>query len=162
MTLIALPAWWLLSRDDGSSGPDTARASTETTVVRIETPAPQTESNLPRTADIDQRDPIFMDGPTADPNAGVAEVAVPAAPAIAPIEMAASYSSEISGANKCLVVGISTGRTITVTNLDNGRTVTCESFFAPATQRDDILLHTDTFSRLADLTEAPIPVEIRQ
>jgi hypothetical protein len=52
--------------------------------------------------------------------------------------------------------------TVSVTNLDNGRSITCVTSIAPFSQIADIVLHTDTFSLLADLTEAPITVELTQ
>jgi hypothetical protein len=54
------------------------------------------------------------------------------------------------------------GLSVTVTNLDNGRSITCVTSIAPFNQTADLVMHTEAFSLLADLTEAPITVELVQ
>jgi len=50
---------------------------------------------------------------------------------------------------------------ITVTNLNNGRQVKCNNVSIEALRDGSvILIHTDVFLDLADLVDAPIPVEI--
>ena len=60
----------------------------------------------------------------------------------------------------CLVREVDPGLTVTVKNLDNGRSVTCVTARSSSEQVADVILHTDSFTRLADPTEAPIAVEL--
>jgi hypothetical protein len=46
--------------------------------------------------------------------------------------------------------------------LNNGHSVTCIATRVYSTDDTGLIMHTDTFSRIADLTDAPIPVEISQ
>ena len=50
--------------------------------------------------------------------------------------------------------------TITVTNLDNSRSVQCVSSIGGAQPETTIVLATATFAQIADLTDAPVPVQI--
>jgi hypothetical protein len=184
VTLIAVPAFFLYNRSaesdttgtTGTTGTsaDATQTQPSTNVINPLPDAAPTDdaaavtaaptsarSQLPPTEPPDD-DPIFLDGVEAADDGDVAHVAVPAQPAIAPIEVDATYLSTVSGARSCLTRAVESGRTITVTNLDNGRTITCVTILAPATQRDDLVMHTRSFEQLADLTDAPITVEIRQ
>lgn len=180
-TLLAIPAFFIYSnRADGDDEPESVSTVAEAVVddsgIQVINPptdataadaAPATaaptsnESQLPPLEAPDD-DPIFMNGPTANDEDDIAEVAVPAQPEIAPITIEATYLSTVPGTRSCLVRGIESGRTIRVTNLDNGRSITCVTIIAPATQRDRLVMHTESFEQLADVTEAPITVEIRQ
>ena len=51
-------------------------------------------------------------------------------------------------------------RTITVTNLNNGHSVTCTATRVYIRRHTGLIVCTDTFAQIADLTDAPIPVEI--
>ena len=133
--------------------PDVTTANTEVTT--------SDESQLPPLEAPDD-DPIFMNGPVAIEEDTTADVAIPGQPAIPPMTLNATYLSTIAGVRSCLVAGIESGRTISVTNLDNGRSITCVTITAPATQGDELVMHTESFEQLADLTEAPIAVEVRQ
>jgi hypothetical protein len=53
------------------------------------------------------------------------------------------------------------GKTLTVTNTDNGQTTTClNSISTPLPAGVDIVLHTDVFALISDLADAPVPVQI--
>ncbi len=177
VTLIALPAFFLYQRsnaDDADTGTVAATvAPGDENVINPAPPAINEEAPVATAAPTSNRsqlppseapddDPIFMDGPTANDEDNTADVAIPAQPVIAPLRLAATYLSTVPGTRSCLTHDLESGRTVTVVNLDNGRSVTCVTLLAPATQRDDIVLHTSSFEQLADLTEAPIPVEVRQ
>ena len=54
------------------------------------------------------------------------------------------------------------GSEVTVVNLDNNRSVRCITALAGAGDIDQLVLHTSAFSEIADVTDAPIPVEIRR
>ena len=87
-------------------------------------------------------------------------VGVPAAPMVATITTKANYRSTISPADTCLVAGVDTGTRITVTNLDNGHSVDCIANRVYTDGSDGLVLHTNLFAQIADLTDAPIPVDI--
>ena len=52
------------------------------------------------------------------------------------------------------------GASITVTNLDNSRSVQCINNVGGAQPDDEIVLHADAFSQIGDLTDAPVPVAL--
>ncbi len=150
LTIIALPAVYFFTKAE-----DASTAVDDTAVVAEDGP------NRPPLEVSDQL-PSFLDSPTVELDPGIAEVAVPARPDTEPIRLSASYRSTVPGGRTCIVKGIAGGLTVTVKNLDNGRTITCVTQRAPVEQSDELLLFTDTFARLADLTEAPITVELTQ
>jgi hypothetical protein len=60
------------------------------------------------------------------------------------------------------VPGVNGGTDVTIVNLANNRSVSCTSVIAPGTPGDQVVIHTDAFGAIADLTDAPISVEIRR
>lgn len=91
---------------------------------------------------------------------GISEIAIPNVDRLETIITSATFG-RLSGTNVCLTQNITTGQEITVTNLDNNRSITCRSQLAPPTQVNGLMLQTTQFETLADLTDAPIPVQIR-
>lgn len=159
LTLLALPAIFFFTRAD-----DTSTDSAVTVQIDVDGNPIAIENNSPSRPPlvVTDAEPTFLDGPIADPDREVAEIAVPQRPAIEPIRLSASFRSTVAGIRSCLVRELRSGLSVTITNLDNGRSITCVTSIAPFSQNDDIVLHTDTFSLLADLTEAPISVEVTQ
>lgn len=163
LTIIALPAIFFVTRaDDPASDALIDPATGE--VIIVDDDALAASDNGPSRPPLVASDaePAFLEGPAADPNSNVAEVAIPARPQTAPVRLDASYRSAVAGQRSCLVKDLPSGLTVTVTNRDNGRSITCVTTIAPFSQTAAIVLHTDTFSLLADLTEAPITVELTQ
>ncbi len=163
LTIIAVPAIFFLTRADDANG-DAVVDPTTGEVIAVDGDTMAASDNGPSRPPLvaSDADPTFLDGPSLDSSPGVAEIAVPARPETAPVRLEASYRSTVAGERTCLVSSLPSGLTVTVTNLDNGRSTTCVTSIAPFTQNADIVLHTDTFSLLADLTEAPITVELTQ
>lgn len=170
LTLLAIPAFLLYGRlangDDDTSAAPAAEGDVinplpdQSNTVVVDTEVAN-QSQLPPIEPPDD-DPIFMNGPVPLEEDEIAEVAIPAQPAIAPVLLDATYRSTVPGIRSCLVRTIESGRTVTVTNLDNGRSITCVTVLAPPNQRDDLVMHTESFQQLADLTEAPIAVEVQR
>lgn len=162
LTLIALPLIFLVTRTDDTESLAVVDPATGEIVPADD--AMIAIDNGPSRPPLVATDaePTFLDGPAADPNSGVAEIAVPARPETAPLRLEASYRSTVAGQRTCLVKNLDSGLTVEVTNVDNGRSVTCVTSFAPFSQSADIVLHTDAFSLLADITDAPITVELAQ
>ena len=155
VTLLALPALWWINQDDDSAAPNVAPVGVE---VGDDTDAATTGEPATE-ADGDGTEPVFLDGPFSA-NPGAAEIAVPAAPDREPIVGTASYSSVISGGT-CLTNHTEPWNEVTVVNLDNNRSIKFLVAPAPEAQTTDIVIHTRRYNALADLTDAPIPVEIR-
>ena len=161
LTVITVPAIYLAVRGDAPTDSLPSDVAGVEAAATGDLGASTNGPNRPPIS-VSDEDPVFLSGPVADANPGVNEVAIPARPDQPPLEMSASYRSSINGLRTCLVQGFPSGRTVTVTNLDNGRSLTCVTAVAPGTQVADVVLHTRTFSLLADLTEAPITVDVMQ
>ncbi len=169
VSLLALPALWWANRDDPSTRPNTGSVGVDVggtvngeptepdTVVTVESTIGK--SNLPSEPTVLDQPPIFLDGP-ASAAGGVSEIAIPNPDALETIITRATYGT-VAGPETCLARNITSGQLITVINLDNSRSITCRVSLAPATQLDDLVVHVDQFKTLADLTDAPIPVQIR-
>ncbi len=177
MTLLALPALWWANKQSDTGAPNVATVgievadadvspvaldpavtdpvTTPTVVATTVAPAPVTP---PPT--IDNAPPVFLDGPSTAGAVGPPVVGTTPAPAVATITSRATYRSTVSPADTCLVSDIATGTRITVMNLDNGHSVECVATRVYASAAEGIVLSTDTFAKIADLTDAPIPVEI--
>lgn len=171
ITVLALPALWWVNRDDGAAGPKVATAGVEVAAAAETTPVPVTaeiivpttvgRSNLPPADTASSSAPVFLDGPQGNVG-GASEIAVPARPATEILLADATYRSTIAGTRTCFAIGIPSGTEITVINVENKHATTCVVTFAPATQRDALVMQTEQFLELADLSDAPIPVEIHQ
>lgn len=168
VTVVALPALWLANRDD-SAAPNVATVGVEVGAADPTDEPATTAAGAPAAtaapnpapappAPAGDSEPVFLDGPAADPPS-VAQVAVPA-PSGESITMSATYNSTLPR-TVCLTPGITSGLQATVVNLDNNRSVTCETVLANADQGDALVVHTDVFRELADLTDAPIAVDVR-
>ena len=181
LTLLALPALWWANQHADSGAPNvatvgidvgdgaTAPEATDTAQVVPAAPGPAPATTQPpitiaptTTSSDGPSAPIFLDGPSAASSGGAAAIAVPAAPTVERINTSASYRGSISPSDTCLTPDIETGTLVTVVNLNNGHSVTCVATRSYSTDDTGLIMHTDTFSQIADLTDAPIPVEISQ
>lgn len=169
LSLIALPALWWVNRDDPTNGPNTASVGVDvggsingepaTSDQPVTADSTIGKSNLPSEPTVLDTPPIFLEGPASNIG-GRGKIAVPNTDALATIITSATYG-EFSGTDACLARDVTTGQVITVVNLDNYRTITCRATLAPATQEAGVVLQTAQFNTIADLTDAPIPVQIR-
>jgi len=162
LTILALPALWWANQSEGASAPNIATVGVEvgTEGEPANTSARDT-AQLALTEQLENTEPVFFDGPASN-GGGAAEIAVPAAPRQELITTSATYSSALANTTLCLVPGVGHDIQITVVNLDNNRSTSCVTVLAPAGSNTDLILHTSVFSEIADLTDAPIPVEIRR
>ena len=162
LSLLALPALWWANTSESSSAPNLAVTGIG---VDVDVDVDAAESANSAAADtpvgsIGEAAPVFLDGPSSAAGAGQSEVAVPAKPLIDDITAKATFRSSVSS-QSCIVPGLTSGSRITVVNLDNNRSVTCTTVIAPG-NAGDVVLHTSAFASIADLTDAPISVEIRR
>jgi hypothetical protein len=155
MTLIAMPALWWANQ---SSAPNVATVGIAVVDKSATTPTATTAD----TGDVGGGAPVFLDGPSGQVGAGLSEIAVPAPPAIASITTTATFRSTRGSPSACMIPGIASGQQVIVVNLDNNRTFTCTAILAPSPAPDQLVIASQLFAELADLTDAPIPVEIRQ
>jgi hypothetical protein len=155
ITLLALPALWWANESSRGGAPGIATVGVEL--------GTDDETTSDTVEDVDDAiAPVFLDGASGDVGAGLPEIAVPAKPSIDHIRADATFRSTIPFRSACLVPGVSNGETVTVVNLDTNRAVRCTTVITTGAAGDQIVLHTELFSQIADLTEAPIPVEIRR
>lgn len=156
ITVIALPSLWLTSRNDEAGAPNVATAG-----VAI---SPDEESHNGGTPGV--LDPMgspgaaYLDGAPAATSPGTIQIAIPIEPPGTSVSGTASYRSSLLSDAVCQVKDAPFGARVTVTNLDNSRSVRCTASVSPAGLLDSVVMHTDAFLVIADLADAPVPVEI--
>ena len=166
ITVIAVPAAFLLNRSSGNAEP--ASTGTAETVVGTVPPAggsvaagsPVTESSPDDTDALGTAQAGYLSGTTVPGDVSAAQIAVPRLPES--VRGLATFSSEIDSTLQCHAnaTEVPFNATITVTNLDNSRSVQCVSSIGGAPPETTIVLATATFAQIADLTDAPVPVQI--
>ena len=162
LTLLALPALWWANTSENSSAPNLAVAGIDADVdVGAASSTSRQSVAATGNADIDEAPPVFLDGPTSAAGAGQSEIAVPAPPLIDEITAKATFRSDVTKGT-CIVPGLTSGTQVTVVNLDNNRSTTCTTVLSPGNSAGDLVMHTSAFATIADLTDAPISVEIRR
>lgn len=146
VTLIAVVAAMASGGNDDTSGETTATVLPNTT---IDDTAPA--------------NPAFLPATESSSAPQIITVNVPAPPTGTVITGNASYIRwpQTMGLKPCATPHALIGAVITVTNLNNGRQIKCNNVSIEALRDGSvILIHTDVFLELADLVDAPIPVEI--
>jgi hypothetical protein len=158
LTLVALPAlWWANTSENSSTSPNLAVAGIDPVVESPTTAPAQTATD----DGLDDVAPVFLEGPTSAAGAGQAEIAIPAKPLIDSVIAMATFRSNLADGT-CIVAGMTSGSRVTVVNLSNNRSVNCTTMLAPGNLPGDLVMNTDAFASIADLTDAPISVEIRR
>jgi hypothetical protein len=151
VTLIAVPLLWIASAGSNSG--------TENTV---ETRAPTSTIELGISVEIDADAPVNLDGPSVESPSGTGQIAYPAhndgkLRRGIPSNTRIPVSARSGSATNLIPLGV----VITVRNFNNGRKVECTNLnigYVPP--NIDIVLHTDLFEDMAELKEAPLPVEL--
>ena len=72
----------------------------------------------------------------------------------------ATYRRTISSPEVCVASPVPFGRRAQITNLNNGRAITCRAIVSPVGSVTEVVLHTDAFIQISDLVNAPVPVQI--
>ncbi len=183
VTLIALPTLWLASRDearDGTGAPSVAAvgAADAVNAATSEDAAPATATTTPASGSggpgaqaepldgafggdgFNDTHPVFLDGPVKPPSPVVLNVAVPTTDPSTAVTGLASYVR--SGTpTRCDSPHAPLNATIRVTNVNNGRTVTCQNTFTFGLANGlVIVLDESAFLQIGDLVDAPVPVRI--
>jgi hypothetical protein len=157
ITVIALPSLWLTSRNDEAGAPNVATAG-----VPISPESGSPTSGASGVADaMGSPGAAYLDGPPAATSRGVINIAIPSERPGTRVSGTASYRSTMFSEGVCQVKDAPFGARVTVTNLDNSRSVMCTASVSPAGMLDSVVMHTDAFLAIADLADAPVPVEIR-
>jgi hypothetical protein len=163
ITVIAVPAAFLLNRNnadpDGSDVPGVTLVGTQP----FDGQAPAiTQSTDPAATDALGTAPVgYLSGTTVPVSNEPARIAIPREQQ--GVKGTASFSSSIDSTLRCqarISSGVPFNATITVTNLDNSQSVRCIASVGGPEPEDDVVLSPDTFAEIADLTDAPVPVEI--
>ncbi|MEN9805311.1 MAG: hypothetical protein RIS41_2158 [Actinomycetota bacterium] len=108
-------------------------------------------------------DPAFLPGANAVDAPEIITVNIPAPPTGTVIAGRASFVRwpQTLGLAPCATPHALIGAKITVTNLNNARSVVCDNVSIESLGGGNtIIIHSDVFLEIADLVDAPIPVEI--
>jgi hypothetical protein len=162
ITLVALPSLWLMNRNDDSGAPNLAAAGVAVGADHATAGSPDV---TPPPA-IGSSSGAFMESPSdvlaTDIPDGDDRIAI-AVPAPKPGTSSfgrATFRSTFPDPATCIVKGAPYAATVTITNLDNGRTTSCTASVSPVGSPDAVVLHTAAFVQIADLTDSPVPVEL--
>lgn len=163
ITAIAAPAALLLD-----SGADEPEEVVTTVVGSVVADTSTTGSTAPPRVDTPQgTDPMgtapaaFLESTGTLAPDEPATIAIPRLPEA--VDGRATFTRSIQNVTSCQVdaeVGAPFGIAITVTNLDNSRSVQCLNNVGGADPDHQIVLHADAFAQIADLTDAPVPVRL--
>ena len=152
-TVAALPALWIINRDDaGLAAPALGAAG-----------VPSAGANqAPSTSVYTPDPPIFLNGPQSGADPAVVDIIIPPGPSATEAKGRASFRRYADPSKRpCTTALAPWGKTLTVTNTDNGQTTSClNSISTPLPAGVDIVLHTDVFTLISDLADAPVPVRI--
>ena len=106
-------------------------------------------------------DPVILGGPTPLAPSGSAAIAYPAVNPNERTGVATFSNLGYTQTAVCYSTVVPAGATVTVTNVNNGRTVKCTSVYSLLVPSGvDIMLHSSVFTKIANLIDAPIPVKI--
>jgi hypothetical protein len=158
ITLVALPAVWLANRNDEGS-------STRPNVAAVGIDPGQQDDGSGAAAAFD---PMGTSGAAYLDT--VMSVAPPATAAVVvgttpddPIAVArASYRRSSVVFDTCEFNGLPRGQQVTVVNVANGRSTECTIVHEVGLAEGELLLSQGRFQRIAELTSAPIHVQIRK
>lgn len=166
ITLIALPAIWLLNRSEDGSGsvrPHVAAAGLSPgnadSVSSTLDPLSQPPSSF---------DPMgsagaaaYLDAKPLPASVPVPVVAVGTTPGEFVANASATYRSGVAP-GECQFNGGGIGDTITVINVANERSITCQTAILSGGAPGTLVMNTVQFRQLAELIAAPIHVEVRR
>lgn len=162
ITVIAAPAAFLLNRGsqpDPSAAPVTLVGTVVPAGGTGPTPVARTDpaaTNALGTAPVG-----YLAGTTVPVENEPAQIAIPRERES--VKGEASFSSSIESTLQCharVSDGVPFNATLTVTNLDNGRSIQCIASIGGAEPLATVVVAPATFAEIADMTDAPVPVEI--
>ena len=152
LTAVALPFIFMASGRSADSSETTMPNATTTTI----------ESGLATDPGAEVDAPANLAGPViGDPN-GQGQIAYPAENSGRMHRGVATYRRlPLEAARGCSTALVAFGTEVTVRNLNNSRKITCTNInIGPLPAGVDIVLNTKLFESLADLVDAPLPIEM--
>lgn len=160
ITLLALPTIWLANRDE--DGPSSSRPNVA--VIGIDPGEADDGTSSPTVSDFD---------PMGGSGAMYLQPATTLVPPVsAVVVVGTSHGAAVARARgtyrrsvptgTCMYNGIRGGEDITVVNVANGRSIRCTSAPSESTEADLLVMSTTQFQKIADLTAAPIHIEVRE
>jgi hypothetical protein len=151
-TVVALPAIWLFDRDDPAASSNVAAAGLPTPEV-VEAAA-----EAPVATEV----PVFLDNTVVVVAPAVIDVAVPDAPSPNEVVGTASYKRfDVALEKKCSAPTAPSGVLLTITNIDNGLSITCRNTLGVSMPYGiTVGIDTDLFIQLADLADSPVPIRL--
>jgi hypothetical protein len=161
ITLLTLPAIWLVNRnEDGSS-------SSRPNVAAVGIDPGEADQSNPAGAGADF-DPMGNVGAaylqpmsTAQPPASVS-VAIGTSSDKVVAAARGTYRLNAIASHECRFNGMPGGEQITVVNVANGRSIECTTSPLSSGESGLLVMSRSRFQQIAELTAAPIHVEIRQ
>ncbi|MBA3605230.1 MAG: hypothetical protein M3487_09370 [Actinomycetota bacterium] len=161
LTAVALPGVLLANdrREGGTNGaPNVAAvglaAEGSTVGGAPGEPAVQEESSV--------IEPLYLSSLPPSPEPAPVEVAIGTTDDMLVARLMATYSGDVSGSDVCWYNGIPGGELVTVRNPANGRVLECFTVYRDGDDPGLVILSPEGFKLLADVTDAPVHVEIRQ
>lgn len=126
------------------------------------TVAPTTTFDTGLSTDNTADAPANLDGPVAVESNGQGEIAYPAGNTSQSYRGTASFKSfPESATTGCATNRAPLGATITLRNLNNGLKTTCLNInIGPISGTFDIIVNLPVFQKIAELVDAPLPVEM--
>ncbi len=144
VTILAVTAL----RSTGFGGDDTTATTTSTTSTLV-----LTDESIP--------DPVILGGPAPLAPSGSAAIAYPATTGNEINGLATFSNLGYTQTPVCYSTQVPAGAIVTVTNVNNGRTVKCTSVYSLLVPPGmTIMLHNSVFIDIANLNDAPLPVKI--
>jgi hypothetical protein len=166
LTLVALPVLYAENRSTQNERPTAVAAAGlgDAIVLGGSSSPSETSASTTNVAEPFLAPPVTLAPTSTD---APKEIAVRAPAADTVVQARGTYKQWPDGwwvANPCDVPGAPNGETITVENIDNGFTAQCinmadEAGPGPGEQLE-VVLDTDVFLGLADLAEAPVPLQL--
>jgi hypothetical protein len=158
ITVIAVPAAFLLNRREPDAGLTSSAAAASAAPAPGATPPPGGSefTNALGTAPVG-----YLTGTTVPGATEPARIAIPRVRES--VKGTASFSSDIGSTSECkarYIDGVPFNATITVTNLANSRSIRCNASIVGEEAPDTVILSPVTFGEIADPTDAPVHVEI--
>lgn len=153
-TMAALPALWVFNRESAttSGSPNIGAAGVEVN-SGVDT--------KPTATAYEPEPPLFVGGEEQLQPPGAVVVAIPPTTGANERIATAGYRRYSAGSRQCTTLLAPDGALLTVVNIDNGQSTTCTNTLGMTMPAGaDIVLHTDVFGEIGNLTDAPLPVRV--
>ncbi len=151
-TVVAMPALWVINRDDAATGPTVG-------AVGVESPQVATDDTI---APYEPDTPIFLDAPNQPAPPAVINIVVPPSPTDQQFDGRATFRRIGDATSMACTTNLAPiGETLAVRNLDNGQEIACVNTYGTNLPPGvDIVLQTELLAKICDLADAPVHVRV--